>query len=253
MTGQWLDDSRSELAENFVWWDQEDWKTDGGDPNIQEYFESNGPPISGYSTITVNTNPQTDPNSPHDPGDQTVIYWFDMEDGGPDELEVSRNDAGFTWMLPPAQSHADFTPFDTLTIWMRKIEGDCTGSWFMWIGDQAGVPGGPITWHGDPDNSEGLFLLGSLDTMPSVFTEVEADLTGVNLSDVVGFSFGSWSAQGGSATLEISDFVLKSSGGENICWIGQDGQWTLGDINWDCDVNLSDFVLMAEAWLLDAN
>lgn len=253
MANQWLDDSRSELAQNFLWWDQEGWMTDGSDPNIQDYFESNGPPISGYSTIEVNTNVEPDPNSTHDPGDQTVLYWFDMEDGGPDELEVSRNDAGFTWMLPPAQSHADFTPFDTLTIWLRKVDGDCTGSWFMWIGDQGGLPGGPITWYGDPDNSEGLFLLGSLETMPSEFTEHEADLTGVNLSDVVGFSFGSWSAQGGSATIEISDFVLKSSGGENLCWIGEDGQWSLGDMNWDCDVNLSDFVLMAEAWLLDAN
>ena len=249
MAGQWLDDSRSEVAENFVWWDHEDWTTEGGDPNLQEYFESFGPPIYGYSTITLNTSAEPDPNSTHDPGDQTVVYWFDMNDGGPYELEVSGSDAGFDFgfPLPEAQNHADFTPFDTLSIWMRKVDGDCTGSWYFWIGDQGGVLGGPVSWWGDP------WVFCYLGDMPSEFTEYEVNISNSGLSDVVGFSFGSWSGSGGSATIEISDFVLKSSStGEEVCWIGEDGVWTSGDINKDCDVNILDFAMMAEAWLLDA-
>jgi hypothetical protein len=246
MAEKWLNDSSSPLPEFMVVMDQEVW---GRDPNILDYFESWGPPTWCYSTMTVNTNPIPDPNLPYDPGSQTVQWWFDKTDGGPDNLPVTGTDAGFVWYFAPEDQHVDFNLYDKLIIWMKLLPDSTeSGSFYFWILYQNGVPGGPI--YGWP-TGEPYVLTWNISSMPTKWTPYEVYLpTDVQLIDVVGMNWGSAGGNSGYATIEFDRFELAegSTVGHVTCW-----EYEPEDFNRDCDVNIHDFVMLAEDWLRDAN
>ncbi|MBI9015910.1 MAG: hypothetical protein JEZ07_01480 [Phycisphaerae bacterium] len=237
LTGNWLADTNSiptETDEVRIKWTEY--------PNANLYFIPRLT-VYNYSWIEVNDAPVGDENYTPEVT-QTVQWHLDYDESEYDGH--NQCEANFRFMEP-----IDLANYQTLTLWI-KPHGMTPSYKTMtnWWQDETGntfssgtrtpllADGTPIAKWSDV-NDQWVRLVYNVSGFTDVhnFTDMELWLGRSSTTDCY---------------FELGEIVLtpKSGLAEAYCW---DTNYAAGDINEDCIVDLNDFVIMSNQWLMDLN
>ncbi len=254
----WLSDSRSIPTGDATF----DWTKKINAANANNYLYA----LAGYYSKNwweINNSPEMDPNVPIPSISKTVQWHFDL--AGTTWGDIGQIEAGFVFPEP-----IDLSNVNKVTIWVKSVNVVSNGyyvspSWFIcWmINTDDSVfstptfkPIDPLTEQpigftevSDARNGAGRWVKLEWDTssITTVWKQMELwyNWSGTNRN--------TQKQRGLPAYWEFGDIVLTYADGttEPACWMGS--KISPADFNEDCDVNLTDFSILAKEWLMDLN
>ncbi len=221
---KWMDDShvivQSGTKFNFI--DQEAWDTTGGDPNLANYDAYVAPSVDwGASEMVINTDP-TPGDDNYTPPSQTLVWRTTQGDPGQQQL------AGIVFL-----DNYDFNQFDKFGVWV--YQRDCDGN----------MEYRPLDMDNNRPFTQTLWGFGSNNDQWhnyewDINAEAESNIRKIDL----------WVGDN-EFSIEFGNFYLLKEGEDvEMCLVEN---VIIEDLNSDCQVDITDFEIIVQNWLLDAS